>query len=152
MEYNSDRSKVEIRENEIFSKNKSLLRGDNIQTVGYNKINKVEKYKWSTGKYYFFVFGFLFFGMGFGREESIGGGDVLIHNTIDDWVIRGIIVGSVSFVVFIILGMWFNSKFGKNISLYLKYNIGSKKVSRSIYTTESSQEIDEIIEKITSKL
>ena len=26
MEYNSDRSKVEIRENEIFSKNKSLLR------------------------------------------------------------------------------------------------------------------------------
>ena len=73
-EYISDRSKIEFRPNEIFSKNKSFMRGENTQTIGYDKINKVEKFKWTMGKFIFFAFAILFFGMGFSREESIGGG------------------------------------------------------------------------------
>jgi len=130
MEYKSDRSKVEIRENEIFSKNNSFFRGSYNQTIEYNKINKVKKFKWSFGKNIFYSFGVYI---------------LLIWS-------HKIIFSSLICGFFIILGIRFNSKFGRNISLYLKYNIGSKKVSRSIYTTESSQEIDEIIEKITSKL
>jgi hypothetical protein len=42
MKYISERSNLELRENELFSKNKSLLRGENTQTIQYSRINKIE--------------------------------------------------------------------------------------------------------------
>ena len=45
----------------------------------------------------------------------------------------------------------FNSKYGKNISVYLRYNIGSKKVMRSIFTSEDINEINNIVEEIKKK-
>jgi uncharacterized membrane protein len=152
MKFKSKRSEIEFRENQIFSKNKSFLKGENTQTIDYSKINKIEKFKWSIIQFVFYTLGLVFLSMGFSREEKIGGGKVIIHNSYDEWVIQNIIVGSIVLVVFIVLGLLFNSKFSKNISVYLKYNLGSKKVKRSIYTSDSLTEINEIIEKINSKL
>lgn len=152
MKFKSKRSEIEFRENQIFSKNKSFLRGENTQTIDYSKINKIEKFKWSIIQFVFYALGLLFFAMGFSREENIGGGKVLIHQPYDEWVIQNIVVGSIALIVLIVLGLLFNSKFGKNISIYLKYNLGSKKVKRSIYTSDNPTETNEIIEILKSKL
>lgn len=152
MKFKSKTSEIEFREDQVFSKNKSFLRGENTQTIDYSKINKIEKFKWSIIQFVFYAFGLVFLGMGFSREEKIGGGRVIIHNSIDEWVMQNIIVGSIVLVVLIVLGILFNSKFGKNISVYLKYNLGSKKVKRSIFTSDNLTEINEIIEKLNSKL
>lgn len=152
MKFQSKRSEIEFRENQLFSKNKSFLRGENTQTIDYSQINKIEKFKWSIIQFVFYVLGLVFLGMGFSREEKIGGGKVLIHKSYDEWVIQNIIVGSIALIVFIVLGLLFNSKFGKNISLYIKYNLGRKKLKRSIYTSDNPTEINEIIEILKSKL
>ncbi len=152
MKFKSKRSEIEFRENQVFSKNKSFLRGEHTQTVDYSKINKIEKFKWSLIQFIFYGLGLVFLGMGFSREEKIGGGKVIIHNTYDEWVMQNIIIGCIVLFVFIVLGILFNSKFGKNISVYLRYNLGSKKVKRSVYTTDNAKEIQEIIEKLNNKL
>jgi hypothetical protein len=150
MKYISERSNLELRENELFSKNKSLLRGENTQTIQYSRINKIEIFKWKIIQFLFYVLGFCFLAMGFNREENIGGGLVYIHQN-DDWVKKNIIVGSIIMILLIISGVYFNSKFGKKISVYLRYNIGSKKVMRSIFTSEDLNEINNIVVEIKKK-
>ena len=109
MKFKSKTSEIEFREDQVFSKNKSFLRGENTQTIDYSKINKIEKFKWSIIQFVFYAFGLVFLGMGFSREEKIGGGRVIIHNSIDEWVMQNIIVGSIVLVVLIVLGILFNS-------------------------------------------
>lgn len=151
MEFKSTRSKIELRENEIVSDNKSFLRGQNTQTIKYSAVNKIELLKWSVLQFIFYGLGISIFGLGFSREESIGGGMVIIHNNIDDWVILNITIGSIAFGILIILGLLFNSKYGKNVSVYLRYNLGSKKIMRSIFTSEDTSQCNQIIEEIKKR-
>jgi hypothetical protein len=150
MKYNSDRSKLELREGQLFSTNKSFLRGENTQTIDYSKINKIEVFRWKIIQFVFYGLGICFLGMGFNRQESIGGGLVYIHQN-DDWVKKNIFIGSIIMILLIISGILFNSKFGKKISVYLRYNIGSKKVMRSVFTSEDINEINNIVEEIKKK-
>lgn len=150
MKYNSERSKLELREGQLLSTNKSFLRGENTQTIDYSKINKIEVFRWKIIQFVFYGLGIGFMGLGFNRQESIGGGLVLIHQN-DDWVKKNIIMGVIIMIIIMIFGYLFNSKYGKNISVYLRYNIGSKKVMRSIFTSEDINEINNIVEEIKKK-
>jgi hypothetical protein len=150
MKFKSERSELELRENQLYSINKSYLRGENTQTIDFKKINKIEIFKWKMGQLVFYIFGFTFLSIGFNRGESIGGGLYLIHQN-DDWYIKNIILGVIMMIVCIALGILFNSKYGKNVSVYVKYYMGSKLIMRSIYTSKDKNEINNIVSEIRNR-